>query len=125
MESVLRKCPLYLRTSISHRSIILFNIFKITIDKFKKAMSYLSIFVSILASPWGVLQKSKFPNTQKLVYKLLIIVAYGLGFSAFAVGFVYDQSNMLPIYLIIVAFLLNLIAAMYLAFYYASGVSPK
>ena len=82
-------------------------------------MSRISIFVSILASPWGVLQKLKFPDTQKIVYKFLMIVAYGLGFSGFSFGLVYDQSNMLPIYFIISAFLINLLSAIYLTFSYS------
>jgi hypothetical protein len=56
---------------------------------------------------------------QKIVYKFLMIVAYGLGFSGFSFGLVYDQSNMLPIYFIISAFLINLLSAIYLTFSYS------
>jgi hypothetical protein len=48
-----------------------------------------------------------------------MIVAYGLGFSGFSFGLVYDQSNMLPIYFIISAFLINLLSAIYLTFSYS------
>ena len=72
------------------------------------------------ANPWSVLRDYKFTNMQKLVYKIIMSVAYILGFSVFVVGLTWDSSNMMPIYLIVAALVISILGPLYLALYYPS-----
>jgi len=89
-------------------------------NAFKKSKIYFDGFVYIFANPWSVLRDYKFTNMQKLVYKIIMSVAYILGFSVFVVGLTWDSSNMMPIYLIVAALVISILGPLYLALYYPS-----
>ena len=89
-------------------------------NAFKKSKIYFDGFVYIFANPWSVLRDYKFTNMQRLIYKIIMSLACILGFSAFILGFIWNSSNVMPIYLIIAALFISILGPLYLALYYPS-----